>query len=81
MRAATHAAISEAYSGDDLISELFRKAIELDGQKRELFAVVTANRTTLRNLATQGLVSREDVNAMYPPKASTTEEAEVTEAA
>jgi hypothetical protein len=66
----TLTALYEGYQGDDLASQMFRKGVELDADKRELFAVIAANRTSLRALAVQDLVSAQDVDALYPPKAS-----------
>lgn len=75
IRKANLDAIREAYGeADDIASQLFAKAVDLDDQKRELFGIIAANRTSLRALATQGLVSVQDVDALYPPRASGEEE-------
>lgn len=65
--------ISDTYNGDDTISLLFRKAVDLEGEKRALLDKIAANRRSLRDMAAQDLASQSDVDALYPPKAASDE--------
>lgn len=65
--------------GKGLADALIDKAYELREQKTVLFKQIDANRKSLRDLDTQGLLSAEeqgDVIALYPPRNSKDEERE-----
>lgn len=65
--------------GKGLADALIDKAYELREQKTILFKQIDANRKSLRDLDTQGLLSVEeqgDVIALYPPRNSKDEEQE-----
>lgn len=59
-----------------LADALIDKAYELREQRVGLFKQIDANRKSLRDLDTQGLLTAEeteDVIALYPPRNQTTE--------
>lgn len=64
-------AITDGYTEEgNLLHDLFRKGVDLEGRKRAIFTEITKNRRSLRDLAGQGLANQQDVDALYPPKAS-----------
>lgn len=69
-------AITNTYTGEDTAHKLFRKAVELDVEKRGLLERIGANRRSLRDLASQGIVDKNDVDALYTPQTKTEAEAD-----
>lgn len=67
-----------AAKANDFVEQLLDQAEELETEKEELYGRVGANRETLRNILTTGLLSRDQARAVltvYPPVARKEEEA------